>query len=204
MIQRWLNLISLAALAVCAAGCHAGNLSGWGHTPQTAVPVVTSVAIRAACVPSRCATPKQPRLLFIPLLAMFCSAPMVTLHRRPGSHFHDDMAEVWPNIKQDYRNYYSWENLGMLVAGFSVGAVFANTKSTVLCATSIRTMSVRLAPITLPKCARILAMADYMLPVMAAGWLAGEIFPDSACGARLANGVSAACVPHLSALLRCC
>ena len=53
---------------------------------------------------------------------MFSSAPMATLHADRRSHFHDDMSEVWPDIKQDYRNYYCWENFGMLVAGFGVGA----------------------------------------------------------------------------------
>ena len=35
-------------------------------------------------------------------------------------HFRDDLHELWPEILQDHRNYYSLENFGRLVVGFSV------------------------------------------------------------------------------------
>jgi hypothetical protein len=35
----------------------------------------------------------------------------------------------WQRIKQDYRNYYSWDGLGYMVVGFGLGAAVANTNA---------------------------------------------------------------------------
>lgn len=95
------------------------------------------------------------------------------------------MAEVWPNIKQDYRNYYSWENFGMLVAGFSVGAVFANSNIDSALRDEYQNHARSPGTDNFAKVCKDFGTGGQMLPAMAAGWLAGEIFPDSACGDAL-------------------
>ncbi len=93
---------------------------------------------------------------------------------RPSSHFHNDVAEIWPEIKQDYRNYYSWENFGMLVAGFSVGAAFANTNIDQTLRNEYQDHVRSSGSDQFAPWAKEFGTGGVMLPAMAAGWLAGE------------------------------
>jgi hypothetical protein len=57
-------------------------------------------------------------------------ADSVTENGQPisfGSEFRADCRDMLHSIGRDYRNYYSWDNLGMLAVGFGAGAVVANT-----------------------------------------------------------------------------
>ena len=99
------------------------------------------------------------------------------------SHFHDDISDLWPEIKQDYRNYYCWENLGMLAAGFRrCGADGQLAKRSGTARTISRTRTRTLRQSISPPGAKNLAMAPSMIPVMAAGWIGGDIMYDWPAG----------------------
>ncbi len=195
MIQRWLHLISFAALAVCAVGCcHARNLSGWGHSPQTAVPVDASGPI-TFLPPSDASSPSNPPPCKTPPPcnpANLCSPDgsvqfTIADDDQPTTrlHFKDDMSDLWPAIKQDYRNYYSCENLEMLGAAFGVAAVIANSQ----CDRELREQyqqHVR-GPTGdhFAVWCKDFGNGALMIPAMAAGWLGGDIMYDWPVGNAL-------------------
>lgn len=185
MIQRRQYLIPLAALVICAGCCHARNLSHWGHTPQTAVPVDSSTIYLPPAPPLDVPPPCNPAYFASPSGDALFSTDGDHSSASGSSHFHDDLAEVWPNIKQDYRNYYSWENFGMLVAGFSVGAVFANTNIDTVLRDEYQNHVRSSGTDNFAKVCKDFGTGGYMFPAMAAGWLTGELFQNSPCAGAI-------------------
>ncbi len=101
------------------------------------------------------------------------------------SHFRDNISDIWPEIKQDYRNYYSWDNFGMLVAGFSVGAVFANTNIDQTLRNEYQDHVRSAGSDQFAHWAKEFGTGGVMLPAMAAGWLTGEVFYESPLGGAI-------------------
>jgi hypothetical protein len=101
------------------------------------------------------------------------------------NHFHDDMADLCPEIKQDFIHYYSWENFSMLVAGFSVGAVFANTPIDQTLRNQYQDHVRSSGTDNFARVCKDFGAGGYMFPAMAAGWFAGDVFYDSPWGDKL-------------------
>ena len=99
-----------------------------------------------------------------------------------GQHFREDLKCLWPEIKGDYANYYSWRNAAMLAVGFGIAAPLANTdvdqKIRDWYQTDVRsTTSDKIA-----KVAKGFGTGGYVIPGVVAGWLAGEMFYDTTPG----------------------
>jgi hypothetical protein len=97
-------------------------------------------------------------------------------------HFRDDLHELWPEILQDHRNYYSLENFGRLVVGFSVGAALANTDADQKIHSWYQRDVRSSGSDDFAHVAKKFGEGGYVLPAMMAGWLGGECFYDTRCG----------------------
>jgi hypothetical protein len=99
-----------------------------------------------------------------------------------GEHFREDLSELWPEILQDHRNYYSLENFSRLACGFAVGAILANTDAD----QRIRDWYQR--DVRSKESGRLSQVAKdfgnglYVIPAVTVGWLAGEIEYDTIWG----------------------
>jgi hypothetical protein len=99
-----------------------------------------------------------------------------------GEHFRGDIGILWHQTVCDYKNYYSWKNLGVLAVGFGVGAIGANTELDQHIRNwyqkSVRSNSSD----QVAKIAKKFGEGGYEVPAAAAAWLVGETFHDTRCG----------------------
>ncbi len=183
MIQRWLYLISFAALLLCAGCCcHSRNLSAWGHSPQTAVPLDSPTLNPQLDPLSNTPPPSNP-----PNLSDAYGNVVFTLdgdRKSPTgwSYLHDDLADLWPEIKQDYRNYYSWDNFEMLLAGFGTAALIANSQSDRELREQYQEHVRGPTGNNFSAWCKEFGNGGMMIPVMAAGWLGGDMLYDWPAG----------------------
>ena len=92
------------------------------------------------------------------------------------------MHELWPEILQDHRNYYSLENFGRLVVGFSVGAALANTNADQKIHSWYQRDVRSNGSDDFSRIAKNFGEGGYVIPAMMAGWIGGECFYDTRCG----------------------
>ncbi|HEY2759592.1 MAG TPA: GlsB/YeaQ/YmgE family stress response membrane protein, partial [Pirellulales bacterium] len=99
-----------------------------------------------------------------------------------SQHFREDLKCLWPEIKGDYANYYSWRNAAMLAVGFGIAAPLANTdvdqKIRDWYQTDVRSSTSD----NIAKVAKGFGTGAYVIPGIVAGWLAGEMFYDTTPG----------------------
>ncbi len=93
-------------------------------------------------------------------------------------HFWESTEDLWPEIKHDYKNYYSWDNFGMLAASFGVAAVFANTPiDRDLNAQYQKDVRSNITDHFARTC-KLFGTGGYMFPAMVGGWVLGDTFAD--------------------------
>ena len=104
-----------------------------------------------------------------------------------GQHFRNDLHCLWPEIKQDYANYYSWHNAAWLAVGFGIAAPLANTdvdqKIRDWYQTDVRSADTD----KFAKIAKGFGTGGYVIPGVVAVWLTGEMFYDTPCGDALSQ-----------------
>lgn len=99
-----------------------------------------------------------------------------------GEHFRNDLHCMWPEIKQDYRNYYSWHNAELLALGFGIAAPLANTDVDQKIRDWYQT-DVRSGPTDqFAAVAKGFGTGGYVIPGIVAVWLTGEMCYDTPCG----------------------
>lgn len=129
---------------------------------------------------------------FVPQVQDFDSpsvgAGTVTDDQQPppyGKRIREDLHEMWPEIVQDYKNYYSLENAARLAVGFGVGAALANTdvdqKIRDWYQNDVRSSGTD----QFARIAKPFGNGEYVVGAVTAGWLAGELFYDHPAGDAL-------------------
>jgi len=102
-------------------------------------------------------------------------------------HLGDDWHALWPEIKQDYRNYYSWRNAAWLAAGFGLGAALANTDVDQHIRDWYQDNVRSSGTDDFAHIAKGFGNGEYVIGMMTAGWLAGEMAYDTPCGDALSQ-----------------
>jgi len=102
-------------------------------------------------------------------------------------HLGDDWHALWPEIKQDYRNYYSWRNAAWLAAGFGLGAALANTDVDQHIRNWYQDDVRSSGTDDFAHIAKGFGNGEYVIGMMTAGWLAGEMAYDTPCGDALSQ-----------------
>jgi hypothetical protein len=97
-------------------------------------------------------------------------------------HFRDDWHALWPEIKDDYKNYYSWHNGLLLAAGFGVGAALANSNADQDIRNWYQDHVRSSGSDDAAKIAKKFGNGGYVIGMMGAGWLTGEVFYDTTAG----------------------
>jgi len=99
----------------------------------------------------------------------------------------EDLHEMWPEIRGDYKNYYSLENAVRLALGFGVGAALANTdvdqKIHDWYQNDVRSSGTD----EFARIAKPFGNGEYVVGAITAGWLAGEVFYDHPAGDALSE-----------------
>lgn len=94
----------------------------------------------------------------------------------------EDLGCGWQRIKQDYRNYYSWNSLGMLGVGIGLGAIAANTNIDYDIRDDYQDDVRDGTGDDFARWAKVFGEGQYVIAGAAAAWLAGEALYDRPAG----------------------
>jgi hypothetical protein len=97
-------------------------------------------------------------------------------------HLREDCHALWPEIKDDYKNYYSWHNGLLLAAGFGVGAALANSNADQDIRNWYQDHVRSSGSDDVAHIAKKFGNGGYVIGMMGAGWLTGEMFYDTTAG----------------------
>jgi hypothetical protein len=102
-------------------------------------------------------------------------------------HLREDCHALWPEIKQDYKNYYSWHNGLLLASGFGVGAALANSNADQDIRNWYQDHVRSSGSDDFAHIAKKFGNGGYVVGMMGAGWLTGEMFYDTTAGDALSQ-----------------
>jgi hypothetical protein len=99
--------------------------------------------------------------------------------------FPDEVRGGWQHLKQDYRNFYSWDGLGMFVVGFGLGAAVANTNADREIQEWYQDDVRSNLSNDFARWGKIFGEGWFVVAVSGTGWAAGEVFYDRPVGSVL-------------------
>lgn len=112
---------------------------------------------------------------FIFLSTCFCPVSFADDNKNSSAGFEYDLFET---VKTDYKNYYSWDNLKVIIAGFTAGAILANTDADGNLLDGYQKNWRSSGTDDFAKGAKNLGEGKYLIPVSLAAAVAGYYLPE--------------------------